>query len=274
LGKLDGYTTGGSLHIIANNRIGFTTEETDARSTVYASDAALGFDLPVLHVNSDNPEHVLRSIEIALKYRQTFNKDIVIDLVGYRRYGHNEMDEPTTTNPMLYKEIKERATIDELYGSELVEQEVITEDEKKQIIQNVLDEMREAHDKIDKSDTNVDSKLNTPEAVLKGHENAVEEIGYDRLNDINETLFNYPEDFTVFKKLSNVLDRRKKPFEDENALVDWAHAEALAFATINQDGTPIRLTGQDSERGTFAQRHVVLHDPETGEEFIPLHEVH
>src|SRR5699024_4506171 len=115
---------------------------------------------------------------------------------------------------------------------------------------------------------------NTPEAVLKGHENAVEEIGYDRLNDINETLFNYPEDFTVFKKLSNVLDRRKKPFEDENALVDWAHAEALAFATINQDGTPIRLTGQDSERGTFAQRHVVLHDPETGEEFIPLHEVH
>ncbi|WP_017548984.1 2-oxoglutarate dehydrogenase E1 component [Salinicoccus carnicancri] len=274
LGKLDGYTTGGSLHIIANNRIGFTTEETDARSTVYASDAALGFDLPVLHVNSDKPEHVLRSIEIALKYRQKFNKDIVIDLVGYRRYGHNEMDEPTTTNPMLYKEIKERATIDELYGSELVEQEIITEDEKKQVIQSVLDKMREAHDKIDKSDTNVDGKLNTPEAVLRGHENAVDEIGYARLKDINETLFNYPDDFTVFKKLSNVLDRRKKPFEDENALVDWAHAEALAFATINQDGTPIRLTGQDSERGTFAQRHVVLHDPDTGEEFIPLHEVH
>src|SRR5699024_8798857 len=120
----------------------------------------------------------------------------------------------------------------------------------------------------------VDGELKTPKAVLNGHENTDDDIGYDRLKDINETLFNYPKDFTVFKKLSNVLDRRKKPFEDENALVDWAHAEALAFATINQDGTPIRLTGQDSERGTFAQRHVVLHDPETGKEFIPLHEVH
>lgn len=273
LGKLNGYTVGGSLHIIANNRIGFTTEETDARSTVYASDAALGFDLPVLHVNADKPEHVLRSIEIALKYRQKFSKDIVIDLIGYRRYGHNEMDEPSTTNPMLYKEVKERDTIDELYGSELVEQEVITEDEKKQTIQGVIDEMRAAHDKIDKADTNIDGELKTPEAVLKGHENAVEDITLDRLSEINDTLFNYPEDFTVFKKLSNVLDRRKKPFEDEKALVDWAHAEALAFATINQDGTPIRLTGQDSERGTFAQRHVVLHDPETGKEFIPLHEI-
>src|SRR5699024_2521526 len=129
------------------------------------------------------------------------------------------------------------------------------------------------HDKIDKSDTNVDGELKTPKAVLNGHENADDDIGYDRLKDINETLFNYPKDFTVFKKLSNVLDRRKKPFEDDSALVDWAHAEALAFATINQDGTPIRLTGQDSQRGTFAHRHAVLHDSENGEEYIPLHHV-
>src|SRR5699024_6788818 len=156
--------------------------------------------------------------------------------------------------------------------SELVEQEIITEDEKKQIIQGVLDEMREAHDKIDKSDTNVDGELKTPKAVLNGHENADDDIGYDRLKDINETLFNYPKDVTVFHKDFNVLHRRNKPFEDQKPLLDWAHAQALDFAPINPDGTPIRLTGQDSERGTFAQRDVVLHEPETGKEFIPLHE--
>lgn len=273
LGKLDGYSVGGSLHIIANNRIGFTTEETDARSTVYASDGALGFDLPVLHVNADKPEHVLRSIGIALRYRQKFNKDIVIDLVGYRRYGHNEMDEPTTTNPMLYKEVKNRDTIDEIYGSDLVTQEVITEDEKNDIIESAADEMRNAQDKIDKKDTNIDSELKTPEVLIEGHENPKENITYDRLAEINENLFEYPEGFTVFRKLDNVLNRRKKPFENDNELVDWSHAEALAFATINQDGTPIRLTGQDSERGTFAQRHSVLHDSETGEQFVPLHAV-
>ncbi|CAM2772873.1 2-oxoglutarate dehydrogenase E1 component [Salinicoccus roseus] len=273
LGKLDGYSTGGSMHIIANNRIGFTTEETDARSTVYASDAALGFDLPILHVNADKPEHVLRSIEIALKYRQKFNKDIVIDVVGYRRYGHNEMDEPSATNPLLYQEVKSHDTIDEIYGAQLVEQNIISEDEKDEIIQGVFDEMRAAHDKIDKKDTNIDGDLQTPEEILEGQENPADEISRERLQEINEDLFKYPESFTVFKKLSNVLDRRKKPFDNEEDLVDWAHAEVLAFATINQDGTPIRLTGQDSERGTFAQRHAVLHDPETGEEHVPLHEV-
>ena len=273
LGKLDGYAVGGSLHIIANNRIGFTTEESAARSTVYASDGALGFDLPVLHVNADKPEHVLRSIGIALRYRQKFNKDIIIDLVGYRRYGHNEMDEPTATNPMLYKEVKSRDTIDEIYGSDLVSQEVITEDEKNNIIDSIADEMRDAQDKIDKKDTNIDSELKTPEVLTEGQENKTENITYDRLAKINDDLFKYPEDFTVFRKLENVLNRRKKPFEDDNELVDWSHAEALAFATINQDGTPIRLTGQDSERGTFAQRHSVLHDPETGKQFIPLHAI-
>ncbi|MCG1009141.1 2-oxoglutarate dehydrogenase E1 component [Salinicoccus sp. ID82-1] len=273
LGKLNGYSVGGSVHIIANNRIGFTTEETDARSTVYASDAALGFDLPILHVNADRPEHVLRTIEIALKYRQKFNKDIVIDVLGYRRYGHNEMDEPTTTNPLLYKEVKSHDTIDEIYGAKLVEENVISEDEKKETIQSVLDEMRAAHDKIDKGDTNVDGQLETPEVILEGQDNPEDGISRERLEQINEDLFQYPDSFTVFKKLSNVLERRKKPFEDDEELIDWAHAEALAFASINQDGTPIRLTGQDSERGTFAQRHAVLHDPETGEEHIPLHVV-
>ncbi len=274
LGKLNGYSVGGSLHIIANNRIGFTTEETDARSTVYASDPALGFDLPVIHVNADKPEHVLRAMEIALRYRQQFGKDIVIDVIGYRRYGHNEMDEPSATNPLLYKEVKSRETLEELYGARLVDEDILSEDEKQEIIQSVFDEMRAAHDAIDKNDTNIDGDLKAPDSVMEGQDsNSEDNISRERLQKINDALLDYPENFTVFKKLSKVLDRRKKPFEDDKELVDWAHAEALAFATINQDGTPIRLTGQDSERGTFAQRHAVLHDPESGEELVPLHNV-
>ncbi|MFD2829301.1 2-oxoglutarate dehydrogenase E1 component [Corticicoccus populi] len=274
LGKLNGYKVGGSIHIISNNRIGFTTEERDSRSTEYASDAALGFNLPVLHVNADKPEHVLRSIEIALKYRQEYNKDIVIDLIGYRRYGHNEMDEPSTTNPMLYKEVKSHNTIDELYGDQLVSENVITEDEKNRIIDSVAEEMRAAHDKIDKNDTAVKDDIKATEIVLEGQKNETDsEITVERLKEINDALFDYPEGFTVFKKLAQVLERRKKPFEKDDNLIDWAHAETLAFATINQDGTPVRLSGEDSERGTFAHRHAVLNDSENGERYVPLHGV-
>lgn len=274
LGKLNGYKVGGSIHIISNNRIGFTTEESDSRSTEYASDAALGFNLPVLHVNADKPEHVLRSIEIALKYRQAYNKDIVIDLIGYRRYGHNEMDEPSTTNPMLYKEVKSHKTIDEVYGDDLVSEDVLSKEEKEDIIKNVAKEMRAAHDKIDKNDTVVKDEIETPDTVLEGHDNEVDsDITEERLKTINDALFDYPEGFTVFKKLGQVLERRKKPFEKEDDLIDWAHAETLAFATINQDSTPVRLTGEDSERGTFAHRHAVLNDSENGEKFIPLQNI-
>jgi 2-oxoglutarate dehydrogenase E1 component len=274
LGKLNGYKVGGSIHIISNNRIGFTTEESDARSTEYASDAALGFNLPVIHVNADKPEHVLRSIEIAMKYRQAYNKDIVIDLIGYRRYGHNEMDEPSTTNPMLYKEVKSHSTIDDSYGEQLVSENVITKEEKDDIIQDVFTKMREAHDKIDKNNTVVKDEIETPETIMEGYDNEEDSsITRERLKAINDALFDYPEGFTVFKKLRQVLERRKKPFEKDDDLIDWAHAEALAFATINQDGTPIRLSGEDSERGTFAHRHAVLNDSENGERFVPLRNV-
>ncbi|QQD85374.1 2-oxoglutarate dehydrogenase E1 component [Jeotgalicoccus sp. ATCC 8456] len=274
LSNLAGYTVGGALHIITNNRIGFTTEEWDARSTLYASDIAKGFDMPVFHVNADRPEYVLRVIDIAIQYRQKFKKDLVIDLIGYRRYGHNEMDEPMTTNPKLYNEVHEYPTIDNLYGDQLVEEGVLTKEDKESIMQAIQDELRAEHDKINKDDTIVTKDIKTPDEILEGQSNDQEtEISRERLAKINEELLTYPEDFKPLKKLGNVLDRRKKPFEDDTALVDWAHAEALAFATINQDGTPIRFTGEDAERGTFAQRHAVLHDPETGKRHTPLHNI-
>lgn len=274
LSNLAGYTVGGALHIITNNRIGFTTEEWDARSTLYASDIAKGFDMPVFHVNADRPEYVLRVIDIAIQYRQKFKKDLVIDLIGYRRYGHNEMDEPMTTNPKLYNEVHEYPTIDNLYGDQLVEEGVLTKEDKESIMQAIQDELRTEHDKINKDDTIVTKDIKTPDEILEGQSNDQEtEISRERLAKINEELLTYPEDFKPLKKLGNVLDRRKKPFEDDTALVDWAHAEALAFATINQDGTPIRFTGEDAERGTFAQRHAVLHDPETGKRHTPLHNI-
>ena len=274
LSNLEGYSVGGALHIITNNRIGFTTEEWDGRSTLYASDIAKGFDMPVFHVNADRPEYVLRVIDIAIQYRQKFKKDLVIDLIGYRRYGHNEMDEPMTTNPELYNEVNNYPSIDNLYGDQLVSEGVITEEDKNNIMQAIQDELRAEHDKIDKADTVVTKDIKTPDEILEGHANEVEEdITLDRLAKINEELLDYPEDFAPMKKLNNVLSRRKKPFEDDSALVDWAHAEALAFATINQDGTAIRFTGEDAERGTFAHRHAVLHDPETGKKHTPLHNI-
>lgn len=271
MSDLRGYTVGGSVHIITNNRIGFTTEEWDGRSTLYSSDIAKGFDIPVLHVNNDKPEYVLKAIELAFSYRQKFNRDIVIDLIGYRRMGHNEMDEPMTTNPMLYNEIKKYPTIEHLYGDQLVEESVISKDEKTQIIDDVEKEIRNAHDKIDKKDTIVSGEIEHPDFIFEKQKNEVDEsITKERLEKINNELLTYEGEFEVFKKLSKVLERRKLPFEDDSVGIDWGHAEALAFATLLQDGTPIRISGEDAERGTFAHRNAVLHDPMSGEEYTPL----
>ena len=271
LSRLEGYKVGGSIHIVANNRIGFTTDEEDSRSTVYSSSNASGFDVPVLHVNADNPEAAIQTLRFALKYRQKFNKDIIIDVIGYRRHGHNEMDEPTPTNPLLYQEVKKHDTIEELYGKQLVENETITQDQFDQTLQSVNDELRAAQDSIDKDEMVEDTDMLAPEEILAGHDNDVEEMSFERLNEVNEAMLETPSDFNMFKKLKNVLEKRREPFTDKEKRVDWAHAEALAFATINQDGTPIRLSGQDTERGTFAHRHAVLHDVETGEKHYPLH---
>ncbi|MDO5514477.1 MAG: 2-oxoglutarate dehydrogenase E1 component [Staphylococcus xylosus] len=273
LGNLDGYSTGGSLHIITNNRIGFTTEPQDGRSTTYSSDVAKGYDVPIMHVNADNVEATIEAIEIAMAFRKEFHKDVVIDLVGYRRYGHNEMDEPSITNPLPYHEIRKHESVEILYGKQLVSDNIISEDEMNNIIDEVQKTLRAAHDKIDKNDKMDNPEMQRPESLAEPIQNDDSELSFEQLKEINDAMLTYPSNFNVLKKLNKVLEKRKEPFESEDGLVDWAQAEQLAFATITQNGTPIRLTGQDSERGTFSHRHAVLHDPDTGEQYVPLHNV-
>ncbi|EJQ7976766.1 2-oxoglutarate dehydrogenase E1 component [Staphylococcus pseudintermedius] len=273
LGNLDGFSTGGTLHIITNNRIGFTTDPEDGRSTTYATDVAKGYDVPIMHVNADNVEATIEAIDIAMEFRKAFNKDVVIDLVGYRRFGHNEMDEPTLTNPLPYKQIQKHDMSEVIYGKQLIDEGIMSQDEMDEVMENVQKEMRSAHDKIDKNDKNDNTDMSIPDSIAQPLKSNESELSYDRLKEINDAMFNYPEGFNVFKKLNRILEQRKQPFESEEGLVDWAHAEQLAFATVMQEGTPIRMTGQDSERGTFSHRHAVLHDQENGDTFTPLQHV-
>ncbi|MBM7716611.1 2-oxoglutarate dehydrogenase E1 component [Bacillus thermophilus] len=269
MGRLRGYNTGGSIHIIANNMIGFTTESRDSRSTLYASDVAKGFEVPIVHVNADDPEAVLAAATLAHEYRQNFHKDFIIDLIGYRRFGHNEMDEPMVTNPIMYNMIKNHKTIKEQYAEQLLEEGHVTKEEIKQIDEKIQESLQKAYDKVPKTKDNPDIVMNPPEYInkLPKVQTAVNE---KILSNINDELLKWPDNFHVFGRLKRILQRRENVFK-EKGKIDWAHAEALAFGSILKDGTPIRLTGQDSQRGTFAQRNLVLHDVKTGEEYIPMH---
>ncbi|MDV6377113.1 2-oxoglutarate dehydrogenase E1 component [Sporosarcina sp. GW1-11] len=264
----------GSIHVIANNTIGFTTEYYDSRSTHYASDPAKGFEVPVFHVNADHPEEVLAVAQLAFEYRQKFGKDVLIDLIGYRRYGHNEMDEPLVTNPMMYHKIHKHKTVRQLYAQRLVEQQLMTDEEVTQLDKSVFAKMQAAYDRVKEESVDAPELSNaTPEGVLAGLPRDLETgVAEDRLRKMNEELLTYPSNFKVFSKLEKILNRRQDPFNGKGK-IDWAHAEQLAFGSILQDGKPIRMSGQDIQRGTFAHRHLVLHDEKTGEEFVPLHHI-
>ncbi|GKU82828.1 2-oxoglutarate dehydrogenase E1 component [Niallia sp. NCCP-28] len=266
---LKGYRTGGTIHIIANNTIGFTTESEDSRSTRYASDLAKGFEIPIIHVNADDPEACYKAALLAAEYRATFHKDFLIDLVGYRRFGHNEMDEPLTTNPVLYKKIQSHPTITAYYGKKLVKEGLVTEEEVKEIKEAVLARLKAAHELVPKKKEEP-IITNPPNSVERELPNIKTGVPFEELKEMNQALLEVPEKFQVFEKLSKILQRRKGAFSGSGK-IDWGHAETLAFASILQDGTPIRLSGQDSERGTFAQRNIMLHDYATGEAYSPLH---
>lgn len=270
LSRLHGFKTGGTVHVIANNTIGFTTESMDSRSTRYASDLAKGYEIPIIHVNADDPEACLMAARLAFEYRKTFGKDFLIDLIGYRRFGHNEMDEPMTTNPEMYKLVHNHPTVKELYGKKLVSQGVFTEEKRAEIEDKINSTLKAANEKVPKAEKEVKREPDIPEVVEMGIPRIDTGVQAEILRKINSDLLKWPEGFNVFNKLAKILQRRQDAFS-EDGKIDWGLAETLAFASILQEGTPVRLTGQDSERGTFAQRNLVLHDSNTGEQFSPLH---
>ncbi|CAG9620214.1 2-oxoglutarate dehydrogenase E1 component [Sutcliffiella rhizosphaerae] len=272
LTKLNGYATGGTIHIIANNLLGFTTNFGDSRSTKYASDLAKGYEIPVIHVNADDPESCLSVMVFAYEYRKKFKKDIVIDLVGYRRFGHNEMDDANVTQPLLYEKINNHPNIADKYGKELVSRGTVTEDDVKSKKTDFMQKLQRIFDELRKEDENNVKIKQVPKPISDQVPELDTAVAEDLLKSINSNLVSYPEDFNVYPKLGRIMKKRESLLANENK-VDWSLGETLAFATILAEGTPIRLTGQDSERGTFSHRHLVLHDNQTGKRFIPLHEL-
>jgi len=266
LSRLAGYTTGGTVHIIANNQIGFTTGPEQARSTLYAADLAKGFEIPIVHVNADAPEACLAAIRLAHAYRARFHRDFLIDLIGYRRWGHNEGDEPAYTQPQLYTRIGEHPTVRALYAGQLERDGVVTSQEAQSLLGEVETRLRAAYAELEAG--------RVPQEQAELHESPplasfATAVPVEELRALNEALLARPAGFMPNPKLERLLVRRRENLDKPNG-IDWGHAETLAFAAILAEGTPIRLTGQDSERGTFSQRHLVLHDSATGAPFTPL----
>jgi 2-oxoglutarate decarboxylase len=278
LQALDGYTVGGTIHLIQNNQVGFTTDPDDSRSTHWASDLAKGYDVPIIHVNSDDVPACISAVRLAFAFRQEFGHDVLIDLIGYRRFGHNEADEPAYTQPEMYQVIKKHPPARELFARQLIEQGVVSEKESTELTDNVWETLTEEHERLkekiaagkEREHATGEYELDrTPSPEVKTA------VSSERLRVLNDELLAVPDGFTIHPKLVRQLDQRREVFEsDDSDPADpgmvWAHAEALAFASLLTEGIPIRLTGQDTERGTFSQRHLVLHDPKTGQEHCPI----
>jgi 2-oxoglutarate decarboxylase len=273
LQTLDGYTVGGTLHLITDNQIGFTTDPDDARSTQSASDLAKGFDIPIIHVNADDVEACISAVRLAFAYRERFGHDVLIDLIGYRRFGHNESDEPAYTQPVMYATIKGKKRVWELWADELIRRKVITPPEVDEQLASAWDELTSRHEQLREQIASLrehgDADPNTGEyrLDLSSSPDVSTAVPAELLADINENLMRVPAGFTVHPKLVRQLERRREALETG---IDWAHAEALAYGSLLADGTPIRLTGQDAERGTFSQRHLVLHDADNGQTVCPI----
>ena len=266
--RLPGYTTGGTIHIIANNQIGFTTAPGEERSTWFASDLAKGFRIPIIHVNADDPEGTIMAARIAFAYRERFRNDFLIDLIGYRRLGHNEGDEPAFTQPLQYKAIDAHPTVRKLWAERVVRQGLVPPEHPDQLYDEDMNALQSALEKLDPETLREPVPAPPPPGAARKVHTAV---ALDRLVRLNRELLELPQGFTMHPRLARIIQRRDKVFDQPDwPAVDWATAEALAYATILEDGTPIRLTGQDVERGTFSHRHAVLHDVESGASYTPL----
>ncbi|MBK8382045.1 MAG: multifunctional oxoglutarate decarboxylase/oxoglutarate dehydrogenase thiamine pyrophosphate-binding subunit/dihydrolipoyllysine-residue succinyltransferase subunit [Ignavibacteria bacterium] len=273
LSQLHGYRTGGTVHIIINNQIGFTTSPIDARSSFYASDVAKMIQAPIFHVNGDDPESTMLVTKLAFEYRMKFNKDVVIDVFGYRRLGHNEADEPAFTQPLMYKTIRSHPSVKEIYKNKLLQEKVISPEGLDEMEKKIFKIMNEGHEKVQKFKTDIPLAV-TKEQIAEVESHQETYVPADKLNEIVKAITTLPETFSLHPKLRKFIDSRKDFLNpDLNTEVDWAFGEALAFGSLLQEGIPVRLSGQDSSRGTFSQRHIVLTDSETGEEIIPLNNV-
>lgn len=269
LSLLPGYYTGGTIHIITNNQLGYTTIPKDGRSTLYCSDLAKGFEIPIVHVNADDPEACIESMRLAFGYIRNFKKDFLIDLVGYRRHGHNEGDEPAFTQPIMYKKIDDHPTVREILANKLIEKNEINEKEVKQFVDDHMKKVQKEFESMEPEDEPEETQsVPPPPGTAK---NAKTSVDQKEIIDMNLALLEIPNGFTINSKIKRSRDRRRYTLDDPNAkTIDWAMAEELAYASILADGTPIRVTGQDCERGTFSHRHAVLYDQVNGETYIPL----
>jgi 2-oxoglutarate dehydrogenase E1 component len=271
LQSLAGYTTGGTVHVIIDNQLGFTTDPSDLRSTRYASDLAKGFDIPIVHVNADDPEGCVTAARFAHDYRRTHHRDVLIHLVGYRRFGHNETDEPSYTQPLMYQRIREHPTVRELFVRRLIQEGLITDEEAQQQSEQVMARIAGAHKRIKANLTTLideDTSNGRDEPDFQEPPAPLTRVHAAELSALNEELFRVPDGFTVNPKLARQLERRRASLEQGG--IDWGHAEALALGSLLQEGVPVRLTGQDTERGTFSHRQMVLHDDQTGAAWAPI----
>jgi len=272
LSKLRGYTTGGTVHLVINNQIGFTTPPGAARSSTYATDLARAIEAPIFHVNGDDPEACVRLARLAFDYRQRFNKDVVIDMMCYRVHGHNEGDEPTFTQPLLYEKIEQKRSPRKLYTEMLLRRGEIEPDEAEQMLDDYRGRLQEAFDRTkDLEEKDADEALE--ERTRRKADEQLPEVKTgatpEHLERVVEVLTDFPDDFNVHRKLERLFGKRDQLFYDDER-IDWAFAETLAFGSLLQEGTRVRLSGQDSRRATFSQRHAVLIDQESGEEYTPL----
>jgi 2-oxoglutarate dehydrogenase E1 component len=270
MARLAGYSTGGTVHIIANNQVGFTTGPDEGRSTDYSSDLAKGFDVPIIHVNADDPEAALAAARLAMMYRERFHADVVIDLVGYRRYGHNEGDDPAYTQPLMAKAIADHSSVRELYASQLIQAGVVTADEGDATASGAARDLATRQAAVRKQGPEPQLDRGAESLTIEDAAEPETAVNAETLRRLNEQLCSWPESFHINSKLAKQLEKRRAALATDDGRLEWAHAEALALGSLVTEGTPIRLTGQDTVRGTFSQRHQTLWDAQTGEPYTPI----
>jgi 2-oxoglutarate decarboxylase len=276
LQALKGYSTGGTIHLIQNNQVGFTTDPEDARSTPYAADMAKGFNVPIVHVNADDVEACSAAVRLAMAYRERWARDVVIDVIGYRRFGHNETDEPAYTQPAMAAKIKAHAPVSEIYAEKLIGEGTISAEEvgrsseqRREEMATALKQLREKMESGEYEDPTVTTTSSTGELLDRTASPPVHTaIEAERLRALNQELLKTPDGFNVHRKLRRPLSKRIEAIEQGG--IDFGQAEALAFGSLLTEGVHVRLTGQDTERGTFSHRHLVLHDENTGLRYTPM----